>query len=238
MLPLVSISAYIFVYRAMGAPKDYEGFVVLGGAMTPFWLAVLWGMASQFYWERESGNLELYLAAPISRMSILAGMAAGSMITITTRAIAVVALGAVVFGVEFAPRSWGALGLAFVLTMAALYCMGMLGASLFLLFGREAWHMVNLFQEPIYLVSGFFFPVRALGRTIALFASLIPLTLGLDAMRQTLFPEGAAQGLLPVGLELAILAALAAVFFLLAGRALDYMENRAKREGRLTLRWQ
>lgn len=238
LLPLLSVAAYVYLYRAMDAPRDYEGFVILGGAMTPFWLAVLWGMASQFYWERESGNMQLYMAAPISRMSILAGMAVGSMFTVTTRAVAVTALGALVFRVEFAPSSWLLLALAFVLTLGALYSLGMLAASLFLLFGREAWHMVNLFQEPVYLISGVFFPVRALGKGIAMAATIVPLTLGLDAMRQILFAEGLAQALLPVPAELALLAALGVVFFALAGRSLAYMETRAKREGRLTLRWE
>ncbi len=238
LLPLLSLAAYVYLYRAMDASRDYEGFVILGGAMTPFWLAILWGMASQFYWERESGNMQLYMAAPISRMAILCGMAVGSMFTVTTRAVAVTALGAFLFDVDFAPSSWGLLALAFVLTLTALYSLGMLAASLFLLFGREAWHLVNLFQEPVYLVSGFYFPVRALGQAIAMAATLVPLTLGLDAMRQLLFAEGRAQALLPVRTELLALAGLAVAFFLLAARSLDYMEERAKREGRLTLRWE
>jgi len=51
-LPLLNVSAYVFVYRALGAPKEYEGFVIIGGAMLAYWLNVLWSMASQFYWER------------------------------------------------------------------------------------------------------------------------------------------------------------------------------------------
>ena len=37
----------------------------------------------------------------------------------------------------------------------------MMFASLFLLWGREAWHLVNLLQEPIYLMSGTNFPLAA-----------------------------------------------------------------------------
>ena len=50
-LPVISLAAYIFIYRSLGAPRAYEGLVVLGGAMIPFWVGVLWSMASQFYWE-------------------------------------------------------------------------------------------------------------------------------------------------------------------------------------------
>src|SRR5574337_1046942 len=33
-LPMLAVSAYVFVYRAIGAPEEYVGFVVMGGAMT------------------------------------------------------------------------------------------------------------------------------------------------------------------------------------------------------------
>src|SRR5574342_614658 len=58
-LPLLGVSAYVFVYRAIGAPEEYIGFVVMGGAMTSFWMNVLWSMSSQLYWEKEQGNLGL-----------------------------------------------------------------------------------------------------------------------------------------------------------------------------------
>ena len=40
-LPMLAVSAYVFVYRAINAPEEYIGFVVVGGAMTAFWLNVL-----------------------------------------------------------------------------------------------------------------------------------------------------------------------------------------------------
>ena len=49
-LPVLSVAAYVFVYRAIGAPEEYVGLVVVGGAMTAFWLNVLWAMSSQLYW--------------------------------------------------------------------------------------------------------------------------------------------------------------------------------------------
>ena len=48
-LPVMIVSAYVFVYRAINAPEIYIGFVVMGGAMTAFWLNILWSMSSQMY---------------------------------------------------------------------------------------------------------------------------------------------------------------------------------------------
>ncbi len=239
LLPLLQVTAFVYIYRAIQAPPEFTGFVVLGGAMTAYWLNVLWNMASQFYWEKETGNLELFLIAPTSRMAILLGMALGGLVATTVRAVAVLALGTLIFGVTPTVADWPQLVGVFVLTLVALYGLGMLFSSLFLLFGREAWHLANLLQEPVFLLSGFYFPVKALGVAVALAASVIPITLGLDAMRQLLFPEMMAQlKLLPVGYELVGLAVLSVVFLFAAHRALRFMERLARREGRLTLRGQ
>ena len=237
MLPVLSVSAMVYVYRAMRAPEEYVGFVILGGAMTAFWLNVLWSMGAQLYWDREAGNLELYIASPAPMMAILAGMALGGLAMTLVRACAIVALGVLVFQVPMAPSSWLALFGVFALTMMALYGLGMLFASIFLLWGRQALHVVNVLQEPIYLLSGLNFPVRTLGTTIATAAAALPLTTGVDALRQILFPDAAGVGLMPVWVEVVILAISSVVFMVLARYSLHWLERRGRQEGRLTVRW-
>jgi ABC-2 type transport system permease protein len=233
-LPMLAVSAYVFVYRAIGAPEEYIGFVVVGGAMTAFWMNVLWSMSSQLYWEKEQGNLSLYIMAPSSMMAILLGMALGGLVATALRAVAIIILGSWFFQVRFEVISYAQLFAVFMLAMVALYGMGMMAASLFLLLSREAWHLSNLAQEPVYLVSGFYFPIRSLNFWVAATASIIPLTLGLDAMRQLVFPSGATLGFLTVELELAILAVASVVFLAGAYYLLAHMEKLAIREGRLT----
>lgn len=233
-LPMLAVSAYVFVYRAIGAPADYIGFVVVGGAMTAFWMNVLWSMSSQLYWEKETGNLALYIMAPNSLMSVLLGMALGGLFASSLRAIAIILLGGWFFNVHFTVSSFTQLFAVFFLAMVALYGLGMMTASLFLLLGREAWHLSALAQEPVYLFSGFYFPVKSFHFWVAAVASIIPLTLGLDAMRQLSFPSGPALGFLDVSLELAILAGLCIVFLAGAYFLLGYMERLSIREGRIT----
>ena len=235
VLPVLAVSAFAYAYRSMNAPQAYTGFVVLGAAMTTFWLNVLWGMGAQLYWERDSGNLELYIMSPAPMMGILTGMALGGMTTTLVRAIAITVAGVLLFDVPLQPTSWCLLAGVFVLTLAALYGLGMMFASIFLLWGREAWHMVNLLQEPVYLLSGTNFPVSIFPRAIAVLASAIPLTAGMDAMRQVLFRT---PGIFAVWSEVLVLAGLAVVFLFAAHRCLRHLERRAKEEGKLTVRWQ
>jgi len=233
-LPILSVAAYVFIYRALNAPPEYTGFVVMGGAMTAFWLNVLWSMSSQLYWEKQTGNLALYIMAPNSMMAILLGMALGGMFATALRAFVILTVGSWLFGVAYEVASFWQLFAVFLLTMTALYGMGMMSASIFLLLSREAWHIANLAQEPIYLASGFFFPIRFMPFWVAVGASIIPLTLGLDAMRQLVFASGFQLGFLDVRTEISVLVVLCVLFLAGAKLLLDYMEKLAVREGRLT----
>ena len=233
-LPILAVAAYVFVYRAIGAPEEYVGFVVIGGAMTAFWMNILWSMSSQLYWEKEQGNLSLYIMAPNSMMAILLGMALGGLVATALRAVAIIVLGSLIFHVQYSITSFTQLLAVFLLTMTALYGMGMMSASLFLLLSREAWHLSNLAQEPVYLFSGFYFPIKSFNFWVAAAASFIPLTLGLDAMRQLIFPSGALLGFLNVKVETTILIILCVFFVAGAKFLLDYMEKLAIREGRIT----
>jgi ABC-2 type transport system permease protein len=232
--PMISVASYVFVYRAIQAPEDYVGFVVVGGAMTAFWMNVLWNMSSQLYWEKQTGNLALYIVSPAPMPAILMGMSLGGLVATTIRAVVVILLGSLIFHVSYTVVSYWMLLAIFLVCMVALYGMGMMTSSLFLLFNREAWHIANLAQEPIFLVSGFYFPIKSLNFWVAVGASIIPLTLGLDAMRQLVFSTGASLGFLDVRLELYILIGLGVVFLVAARYLLAYIEKLAVREGRLT----
>jgi ABC-2 type transport system permease protein len=233
-LPFLATVGYVYVYRAMQAPEDYIGFVVIGGAMTAFWLNVMWLMASQLYWEKESGNLPLFIMAPNSLMAILLGMALGGMLATTLRAAVIIGLGTWLFNIPFAVSSFLQLFAVFMLTMAALYGLGMLLASVFLLFGREAWQITQLMQEPVYFLSGFYFPVKSFGFAMAMAASVLPLTLGLDAMRQLTFATGPTLGFLSVPVEIGVLIVLSIAFIAAAKYWLDVIERKAMEEGTLT----
>ena len=233
-LPLVGVCAYVFVYRANNAPPELIGFVILGGAMSAYWMSVLWSMGNQLFWEKETGNLTLYIMAPNSMMAILLGMALGGMFTTTVRAASIIAIGSLMFNVQFSVSSLPLLAAVFLLSLVALYGMGMMFASLFLLLGREGWHLVNLAQEPVFLLSGTYFPITGFNFWLAAGASIIPLTLALDALRQLSFASGAALGFLDVRIEVAALGGLSIAFLVAARLLLQHLERLAIAEGRLT----
>jgi ABC-2 type transport system permease protein len=134
---------------------------------------------------------------------------------------------------------WLLLVAVFVLTLGALYGLGMVLASLFLMWGREAFHLVQFLQEPVYFVSGLNFPVARLGMLGALALALLPLAVGLDAMRQLAFADAAfPAGTPPPEVEVLILVGMTVVFLGLARLMLRTLERLARKEGRLSIRWQ
>jgi len=243
IIPVITLSAYVFMYKML-MPNDpklasvYSGFVILGGTMIAFWANVLWNMSAQFYWEKETGTLEVYFTAPISRMAILLGMALGGIVNTTVRALSVLVVGVLIFQVPLMLNQPLTAVLMFALTLIALYALGMLFASLFLMYGRQAWHTANLLQNPVYFFSGSYFPVLGSAGVpflIQAAASFIPLTFGLDGIRRVVI---LGQGIADVWIDVVALVVFIVILLPLAKYALNYMENLGKREGRLTLRWQ
>ena len=157
----------------------------------------------------------------------------------STRAAAVLVISALVYGVQFQIAQWWLVVVVFVLTLTALYGLGMMMASLFLLWGREALHLTNVMVEPVYFVSGLNFPVGRLGAIGMAAVATIPFAVGLDAMRQLVFPHSnLLAGTPPPGVEALILVVMTVVFTAAARWCMATIERMARSRGSLSIRWQ
>src|SRR5213594_1533602 len=238
VLPVLTIGAYVILYKTLGLPPSLGAAVIIGGAMIAFWTNILWNMSAQWFWEKEMGNLEMYMVAPVSRMSVLLGMAMGGAINTSLRATGIILLGVFVFQVPFQVHDLLVAGLVFLLTVISLYGLGMVFASLYMLYGREAWHTNMLLQEPVFFLSGSYFPTvytSVIPVWVQVTATLIPMTIGLDAVRRVTIYGG---NISTIWLHLVALVLFTIILLPIARKALNYMENLGKKEGRLTLRWQ
>jgi len=234
-VPLLSSLAMALLYGSAGL-SEYTGFAILGGIMLAFWGNVLWSMASQFNWDKEVGIFEIYLVSPAPISAILVGMSLGGVLATAPSALLVAVIGWLFFSAAMNP-SWAAVLLTFFLTLASLYAMGMLLSSLYLAYGREAESLNSAIGEPINFLSGLYFPSIGIGSpfpfALQLAASLIPLTIGMDALRKSVF---LADNLAAIWPDMLLLAAMAVVLLIIGDRALKALENRGRREGTLVLR--
>ena len=92
--------------------------------------------------------------SPVSMMAILLGMGVGGLYMSTIRAGGIALLGTFIFGVHFDGSQWAFALLVFLVAMVALYGLGMLLSSVFLMWGREAWQVSLALQEPVFFLSG------------------------------------------------------------------------------------
>ena len=156
-------------------------------------------------------------------------MAVGGLVMSSTRAVAILFIATVVFGVSFSISQWALLIAVFVLTLAALYGFGMMLASLFVHVGPR-----GLPPDPADDRAGLLrlrpeLPGRPAGRSSARSRSrLIPLAVGLDAMRQLAFAATVPDRHARARIEALILVAMTVIFIGLARWLLHSMEERAR----------
>src|SRR5438874_4603217 len=141
----------------------------------------------------------------------------------------------------FAPPAtplWPLVALTFALTLASLYAMGKALSSLYLAYGREADSVNEALHEPVSLLSGVYFPSTGgfspFPLAVQAGASLIPLTLGMDALRRTLF-FGQGFGEFYLDLELLALAVMGVVLLFASSKALKFLENKGRRTGTIAV---
>ncbi len=233
--PFLSSTAMALLYKSTGL-DSFVGFAILGGIMVSFWGNVLWSMASQFNWDKQLGLFQLYLVSPAPLSAILMGMSVGGIVGTLPSAALVTFCGWLFFSPPISP-SWAAVGLTFALTLSSLYSFGMVLSSVYLAYGREAESMNEALHDPVAMLSGVYFPT--IGRfspfPVGLQAavSLIPLTVGMYALRMTLF---FGQGVADIYPYLLALAAMAVVLLFAALRSLKLFEEKGRRRGTLLVR--
>jgi ABC-2 type transport system permease protein len=161
--------------------------------------------------DRNKGFLLSVMVAPVHRSGIVLGKVLGG----TTLS----AIQGLLFLV-FAPLIGIRLGLGQFLTVVLItfltaFALTALGFAIaWRMDSAQAFHaIINLFLIPLWLLSGALFPVTGSSGWLRLLMQANPLTYGMDALLQTIFPGGPAA-LLPVWSSIAVLAGFAVVTFL------------------------
>lgn len=234
ILPTIFMSSIIFAYENLNAPRIFIGFVVIGTIMMNFWYNVLWGMGSVLYWEKETGNLEVFLLTGSPLPSLLLGMALGGMFNTGVRSLAMIAIGVFIFKAEFLISTLHYALAIFLLTLISLYSMGLALSSLHLIYGRKGIRLNEVMGEPISFLSGQYYPINIFPTFIQSIASLLPITIGLDGIRRALL---LGAGLEELYIHLILLALMAIILFPLGVYILNKIVEKGRRDGRLILRW-
>lgn len=169
--------------------------------------------------DRRDGFLQGVLVAPVSRLSILLGKAAGCSILAVGQALLLMAL-APLAGIPISFTS-----LALVLAALCLVAVSMSGLGLLIAWpmsSTQGFHAImNVLLMPMWLVSGALFPLRDdMSLPMRVLMQLNPMTYMLGLVRHAMFWDDAAlRATLPsAGLCIVVTAAVGVIFYALTAR--------------------
>ncbi len=220
------------IFEWLGRPLNVDiiGFTLTGQLVYTFFLSTLMAGAI-FDREREQGTFEMMLLSPANRLAILLGNTFGTSIRYLWLLIGTVFFFSFSFNVGILVNDFVAVFLSLFLSFLALLTFGLTLAA-FSIYSRRGGLIAIACQEPVAYVSGLVVPQNALPQTLAQAGYLIPLTIGLIALRLSLL-----GGALLQDIELLLLSLLImiVVYIVLAHFLIKIAEKSAKIKGTLAL---
>lgn len=238
--PFVFTTITILTYTSMMSPSsiqsfsqlsggitDVAGFIILGSGIAQFWMFMLWGTGYFIENQRSAGTLEILFLTPTNKVVLLLGVAIQDFIFTSLTIGTMVTLCSLAFGMNLHAVDPIGILVCFILTVVALYAVGIFFASFFVL-TRSANLLANFLQEPIDYLSGTSFPISAIPKLFLFFSALIPITFGIDAFRRMSL---AGASLATVWLDILALIVHAIVFSALGIWGVRFAEKQALRKG-------
>lgn len=140
--------------------------------------------------DRKEGFLLSVMVAPVSRSAIVLGKVLGGTTLATIQGLIFLVFAPLV-GVHMSLESFLLVALTVFLVSFALTALGF--AIAWPMDSTQAFHaIINLFLIPLWLLSGALFPLSGASGWLRLIMRLNPLTYGVEALRDLLYP--ASQG--------------------------------------------
>lgn len=163
----------------------YLGFFFPGSIAMIVLFTAIFSMMSLIQ-DRNEGFLLSVLAAPVSRSAIVLGKVLGGATLAAIQGIIFLVFGPFV-GVHMTAE---AVGLAVVITALISFELTALGFAIaWPMDSPQAFHaVVNIILLPLWMLSGSLFPVSGASGWLRLIMLANPLTYGVDALRNALFP--------------------------------------------------
>ncbi|HJN40551.1 MAG: ABC transporter permease [Anaerolineales bacterium] len=187
---LVMPAVYLFVFGSGLAPAmaemggghiDFKQFMFPGVlTMTVLFTSVF--SAVSIVWDREFGFLKEVMVAPVSRVAVALGKAAGGSTVALFQGVIVLVL-APVLGIKLTVSQLVTLAGLMVLLALMMTSLGILMAVRQR--SMEGFHMLmNFVLMPMFFLSGAFFPLRGVPIWMELLSRVDPVTYGVDPLRQ------------------------------------------------------
>lgn len=198
-----------------------------------FWnyLSVVFSIiAEQISWERWEGTLEYTMMAPVRRVSQLLGSTVFAIMWGLIHTTVVLTVLVLFFGIDLSHADFLTAIVLMLVGSLSIIGIGMMAATLPLIWVERGDQMVFVIQSLLLLISGVYYSVTILPAPMQVVSALSPATYILDGVRQALI-DGAP--VTAMGGHLLPLAVMAVVFIPLGVFVFGWAERYAKRTGKL-----
>lgn len=226
--PVLFALLSVGLYRYGGKP-DLSLYAIIGSSLIGMWNANLWTSGFIITNERQNNTLELLLGTPTSLMTVLFGKSLSNAILSVFAIFITFLTGALALRVPVGIADPLGFLLALALTVLALTTLGLIFGTFFLLM-RRAGRMAQVFNYPIFILSGLTFPITLLPLWTRPLSSILAPTWGNQAMGQA---AGLLDGSFWTGI--AWLGGLAALYYFIGLGLYRWIERIARVQGGLNL---
>jgi ABC-2 type transport system permease protein len=182
--PIVFATLAFYLFRA-GGRENALVYAAVGAAMLSIWSTTLIGSGQALTLLRSAGLLELLVAAPVPFAFVLAPITIATATVGLYSLVSTMAWGWLLFAIPLRPEHPWLLIVAVAVTVFGLGMLGMVFAAAFIRF-RYANALTNLFDYPVWLLSGILVPVDLLPDWARPLSWLLPPTWGVRAIRESM----------------------------------------------------
>jgi ABC-2 type transport system permease protein len=181
--PIVMATLAFYLFRAGHRPVSLT-YAAIGSGMLSLWSTTLVGSGQALTLLRAAGMLELLVAAPAPFVFVLAPITLATATVGLYSMVATLVWGALLFDIPLRIQHPLLLVVAVPATVFGLGMLGLVLASVFVRF-RYANGLTNLFDYPVWLLSGMLVPVDLLPGWIRPLSWLLPSSWGVQAIRDS-----------------------------------------------------
>ena len=208
---------------------DYFSFVLIGIALTDYFVISTNSFATEIRSSQIAGTLESLLVTPTSILTILLSSYAYKLLSTCFRLFFYILVGVFFFNMHLQLPNVFALSIAFLLTLLPFFGLGLVSASFIIVF-KQGNPIGGLMAMSSGLLGGVMYPVTVLPEWLKPFSAILPITHGLEAIRQVLL-NGA--GIVAIRNQLLILSILSILSLAIGVFSIYYGLKIAKKEGSL-----
>jgi ABC-2 type transport system permease protein len=214
-----------------GQQASYMQFVVVGIAVTSFVQVSLARVTTAIRTEQLQGTLETLLLTPTAPATFQLGSALYELVYVPVRVVLFLAISAVLFGVSFTTQGLPEAIAVLVVFVPVVWGLGIASAAATITF-RRGTTLVGAIGSVLTISSGAYFPVDSLPSWASWVATLNPVRLALDAVRDALL---GGAGWADVAPTIAILVPMAVVSLVVGVWSFRAALRRERKNGTLGL---